>query len=395
MYYPLIAGLIALLSLAAPAHARTQKLPEPTTTDIIAAYQQYHDVLLPKLVVPTILEVTLPGFPHERNDVAVLNTTTNTFEPSSLRALQTSAPARPRVTSAPAVGNTSLLTDSNTQTFTEFNLESDTVGRAELSFTYDNAITASSITALLDAYVALPTTIEIHAVVSGREKVVVAASRVSGNTIMFPKTTASSWRIIYTYGQPLRISELRINEDRAISPITYTLRFLAQPGEAYRIYVNPDRFAPPTTGEAARLDSASEITRTSLGNAAQNSSYAIADTDGDSVPDIRDNCVSTPNSDQLDVNQNSRGDVCDDFDHDGVVNASDNCREKPNVAQTDTDGDSLGDACDGEESRMTERYPWLPWVGLGLAALILIALFALALNKPPVFPPTTPADPQV
>jgi len=37
----------------------------------------------------------------------------------------------------------------------------------------------------------------------------------------------------------------------------------------------------------------------------------------------------------------------------------------------------VGDECDGEESRLTERYTWVPWVGMGLAALVLVGLFAV------------------
>ena len=106
-------------------------------------------------------------------------------------------------------------------------------------------------------------------------------------------------------------------------------------------------------------------------------SITSADTDNDGVPDIEDNCTSFFNSDQADVNGNSRGDVCDDFDQDGLLNVADNCPDNPNWDQRDTDGDGIGDTCDGEESRLTEQHPWVPWVGIGFAALVLISLFVM------------------
>ena len=80
-----------------------------------------------------------------------------------------------------------------------------------------------------------------------------------------------------------------------------------------------------------------------------------ADTDGDGIPDLSDNCPSTPNADQADRDGNGIGDACDvapppapspDRDSDGVPNEVDNCPDTPNADQRDTDGDGIGDACD-------------------------------------------------
>ncbi|MEY4731278.1 MAG: hypothetical protein RL681_224, partial [Candidatus Parcubacteria bacterium] len=96
--------------------------------------------------------------------------------------------------------------------------------------------------------------------------------------------------------------------------------------------------------------------------------------------------VNVANSSQDDVNRNGRGDACDDFDRDGVLNSADNCVNQPNRDQRDTDADGIGDVCDNEESRVTERYEWLPWLGIGFAGVVLIGLFIAAargLKKPP------------
>jgi len=40
------------------------------------------------------------------------------------------------------------------------------------------------------------------------------------------------------------------------------------------------------------------------------------------------------------------------------------------------------DACDDEESRFTEKYAWVPWVGMGVAALVIATLFMLVAFTP-------------
>lgn len=84
-------------------------------------------------------------------------------------------------------------------------------------------------------------------------------------------------------------------------------------------------------------------------------SQAKADTDGDSVPDVRDNCPGVPNLDQSDLDLDGTGDVCDiDADGDGVLNYAasktvilDNCPDVANPEQKDSNGDRVGDSCAG------------------------------------------------
>jgi len=72
-----------------------------------------------------------------------------------------------------------------------------------------------------------------------------------------------------------------------------------------------------------------------------------ADTDGDGILDVSDNCPAIPNTDQNDSDMDSLGDICDnDDDNDGVLDGSDNCQFTSNPDQIDLDSDSLGDPCD-------------------------------------------------
>jgi hypothetical protein len=93
------------------------------------------------------------------------------------------------------------------------------------------------------------------------------------------------------------------------------------------------------------------------------------DTDGDTIPDARDNCPAIANTDQLNTDGGEKGNACDlDDDNDGVLDEqdafpldateskdtdsdtigdnTDNCPILANTNQLNTDGDSAGDACD-------------------------------------------------
>jgi hypothetical protein len=76
----------------------------------------------------------------------------------------------------------------------------------------------------------------------------------------------------------------------------------------------------------------------------------FSDADGDTRPDVVDNCPAVANTAQTDTDSDGAGDACDgDDDGDGSLDAVDNCSTVPNADQADLDGDQLGDACDEDD----------------------------------------------
>jgi len=371
----LILSLIITPGLVVIANA--QGLQQSSISSVISAYRFYKDIYSISINVPTVVEIPFAADFIERFDFAVLDKTTNSFEPHFFKqeTLINEIPI-----SVSTISNTvsvNRMIDKDTRTYADFLLPENTQGQAQITLSSSAPIASSILTILLDNNVALPTSVEIRALVDGQNRIVVANRKIDQQTIRFPQTTSNRWQITFFYSQPLRISELRLNQDNASKSSVRAIRFLAQPTHSYRIYFDPDRLATAPVGEAGNLVSAKDVLIVSAAASQNNPNYIIADVDGDEVPDIRDNCVSVSNSDQQDINNNSRGDVCDDFDQDGLTNSKDNSPDNPNRDQRDTDSDGIGDVCDKEESRITERYTWIPWVGIGFAALVLIILLGL------------------
>ncbi len=377
-----IAVLVSVLSLVlSTGLAIAQEVPAAAVTDALTSFRQYKDVTNVELTVPAVVEIPFNDTYLERNTFAVLNQVTQAFEPYLFVHRHAVAPA-PLTISSTVPGSHKNMIDDDTKTFTEFALLPDEdVGAAVITLTSATPITSSAITTLLPSHVALPRTVQLTALVGGTETVVVAPRDLRQTTIRFPETTSTKWTISFTYSQPLRISELQLRQTGAKTSTTQAIRFLAQPGTTYRIYFDADRVVSTRVSEAGNLRADEDIVVVPSVAPQTNPVYQIADGDGDGVPDVIDNCVATSNADQADVNGNGRGDVCDDFDRDGLVNEKDNCPNHPNARQADEDGDGIGDACDGEESRLTERHAWIPWVGIGFAFVVVIGLFGLTVQS--------------
>lgn len=372
-----------------------QGLAQNSTSSIISAFRFYKDIGSISINVPTVIEVPFPADFIERFNFAVLDKTENFFEPNFFKQETLINEIPISVSSNPISNTVSRMNDGDIKTYADFLLPGNAEeGKVQITLSSSNPITSSILTVLLDNNVALPSFVEIRATAEGQDRIVVAKRKMDQQTIRFPQTTSNRWTIIFTYGQPLRVSELKLNQSNATKTSARTVRFLAQPSHEYRIYFDPDRATNALVGEAGNLASAKEVRLISSILSQNNPNYIIADTDNDGVPDVNDNCVSLSNTDQSDINNNSRGDSCDDFDQDGLINSKDNCSNNPNRDQKDADSDGIGDACDKEESRITEQHVWIPWVGMGFAALVLIILFALMARSTRVASPSDREDNQ-
>ena len=79
---------------------------------------------------------------------------------------------------------------------------------------------------------------------------------------------------------------------------------------------------------------------------------SAGDSDGDGIPNARDNCptVSNPAQEQ-NYGDPAIGDACEDTDNDGHVDAVDNCPTTPNAPQAQNYGDdAIGDACEDTDA---------------------------------------------
>lgn len=369
--------------------------PEIRLKQSVAKAFRYYESVSPNISVPTVLNVPFGQESFSIPVFAVYNLTTYEFEPYLLKESVNVTETGSTIEAAGASGSPYAINDGNYDTYLEFSVREGS-NVAEITFKFDKPIVTSSLSFTLDNFVALPQNISITADVSGRNYTVLAASRLSGSSVTFPKTTSSVWRATFGYVQPLRISEMQFNQLTPGQQISKSLRFLAQPGQSYRVYFDADRYIRLPVKEAGDLNTDKGVVNFQGSNAVLNPEYAPVDSDGDSVPDLTDNCVSVSNADQKDSDGNGRGDACEDYDRDGRVNAQDNCQDTPNAAQEDTDKDNVGDVCDDFDNRATERMPWLPWVGIGIAGIVILGLFILVFkHKDQVIPPAPPTPPAV
>ncbi len=336
--------------------------------------------------IPTVVDIPVSEQAFRVHDAVVYEETTKQFQPYLYIEKQMLSRTMANVSTdiKPSSGVMSALVDGNGDTSVDFPVEEDRISTLEITIDFSRPMSLSGFALSLDQYVALPQLVAVSVPSTDKvsaPRIVLAQSGLSGTAVRFPEMTTSSLIIKLWYGQPLRIREMNFFEEDIPSSEERSIRFLARPGEKYTLYAYSDRGYIAPVGEVGNLRDDTDIKRSLSGKMVANPLYQPADSDGDGVIDRMDNCVRIANSDQLDENKNGRGDGCDDYDRDGVINSQDDCPSHPNRNQMDTDRDGQGDVCDSEESRMTEKYVWMPWVAIGLGIVVVGGLFVSVFRR--------------
>lgn len=394
LYRSIIFALVLILGVTQTTFA--ESYPSPVIS-AVSSFREYTQVSVPSILVPTVVEmpVTVPN--NSRKDFIVVDRNVEILIPiqSYLKEVYTITPATFTAYSSNGIGAANNLLDQDFSSAVYYSLNEGGEMTAEITLTTFAPVKVSGFDLALEKNVSLPATVEVSAVVNRSSmvsEIVLAKSRMTSDRVNFIPTVASTFIIRFTYVQPLQINELSLIQTDVEKNLSQSLRFLAQPDAVYMVYQNPDTAVNLPLRSYVDLISDKDVLQIAQPQFRPNPKYIQADGDRDGVPDVRDNCVSVANSDQVDIDNNGRGDACDDWDKDGVMNPIDNCQNIPNANQADEDSDGIGDACDEEESRFTERNKWVPWAGMGIAVFVLIGMFALVAKRPLLMSVAKPED---
>lgn len=260
------------------------------------------------------------------------------------------------------------LTDANTSTTYDFFLTKEGVNTGSVTILYKNAIETNSLSFLTTTDSNKPIYFSLY--VDGR---LIINKTAWGTT--FPRLSGKEFKILFWYDQSLRFTEIHVGYD---TKMYSAVRFVYVPNKQYLLYTNPTHKMLANGSSPANLfDERQPFDTISIPVPSSNPLYLDEDSDGDTIPNIKDNCTYVQNVDQADLNNNGVGDVCDDYDYDGVISSRDSCPSTFNPSQEDTDRDGMGDACDEEESRFAEANPWLPWVAI---AFVFLAILGMGYN---------------
>lgn len=340
----------------------------------LSVFKTVYEPTIPDLSLATVVQVELPNI--QNLNVAVMEKESMIAQAwDSVLDVEYEETDYEVIEHSAVIGDFKNLFDNDYDTTVEFDLDSDE-GLAYLLINSNNEITSNGFQLVLDDYVSLPYKISLEAKVDGDWRTVIAETALSSAYVDFPSTTSMSWKVSLWHSQPLRLRELKLVSGSIVSVASEKIVWLARPGEEYLIYADAQAMSGIYVSENPDLLSQpDDILTVELGDSQDNLLYKAPDYDSDGLPDINDNCVYVANADQEDLDANNLGDACEDHDRDGVIDSADNCPSYSNSNQADEDGDGIGDACDDEESRITERLSWLPWVAMGFVVVVVGLIF--------------------
>ncbi len=331
------------------------------------SYETLYDIEFASINIPTLVEFDLDlqkypilivdeqkiGFGYNQNKILE----SDNFKTSSLKNIT----------------NLEHLTDGNFQTKTHFNIEK-TQGETVLNFKTKDSHTYHNLRLFYEIFSKPANHIKIEAKINQEFQTIFAKSRLKSDNINFPKTTTSEFRITLNHKHPIILNQIKFQRSQELQALYNKYQFLAVPGKSFKIYSDADQNPKYKVPETGYFNQSQSILKATFKNKTTNPLYSAADNDADGIIDKEDNCPFIKNTEQSDINQNEIGDVCEDFDGDSIINSKDNCPNQANRNQKDQDQDGKGDICDTEESRITERLPWLQWLSLAITAGIIIWL---------------------
>ncbi len=332
----------------------------------ITLYKNVQDIQTLKVAQPTVVEI-------KDLDVSgniVVTDSNGKYIEQQFQVVTTSNVITPkRVQGCTTVCKSAIeLADNNLETTFDFPLVTSGVQKGKITIEYAKPLETDTLTfsTTEDSYI--PTAFSL--VIDGKR----ILNTMEGGSAHFPRMTAQVVEIEFEYTQPIRFTEVGVGfnkEEKSMGVV----RFVYLQGMSYKLYLDSTTRRENISTPSVDLFAKKVEKEISLGESYKNQFYKDRDTDNDGVIDSIDNCPSQSNSDQKDSNSNNIGDMCDDYDYDGISTYYDNCPEIANPDQLDTDKDKKGDMCDKEESRFTEKYPWITWVvffGVFIAIVTMI-----------------------
>ncbi len=265
-------------------------------------------------------------------------------------------------------GKKENLVDGNYDTSLTFHPETDR--KKEVTLNFDKLTDVSGIFVKLADGIINPKTVTVKGTFAGNKNVVIVNNKRFSYHIPFPKVSVTQLQISYNTPHFLRISEIEIIGQEEVEK-TDELIFFAEEGQTYTLYSNAhfgQKHYNAKKYQPLNINNKTPIF--SLPNSEKNIIFND-DFDGDELSDNIDLCPKIPDANNLDIDNNHRGDVCEDPDQDNKMSAKDNCPFVYNPAQKDSDADKIGDLCDNEDNRISENSDYLLYIVFGFGALFL------------------------
>jgi hypothetical protein len=200
------------------------------------------------------------------------------------------------------------------------------------------------------------------------------------------------WLEISLWGTDITLEDINLFK-KAEAKVYFT----AEPERRYRLLfgdldLNNKRFAQ-------RVSSPQDFDQQFQFASAKFNPLAPDDFDGDTIPNLTDNCPLVSNQSQADQDGDQIGDPCDnavevknysqlDVDRDGVADLIDNCKLEVNPDQKNRDNDEFGDACDNAYAQESVFEKWTGSAGstnedalpYGFIAMILALVAILGIG---------------